>query len=96
MNRFLIEFLIEFFFFFLLRAFFLFLSSGDKFQGPEEEEPTTMALQTVLYTLEDYFIDFQTRIRARSLVRLICLCYNQCVFSKNIDFSLSLYHEIYL
>jgi len=45
----------------------------------EGEKSTEEALDTMLYTLEDYFIDFQSRIHPRPFLRLMGMCYDQMI-----------------
>ena len=47
--------------------------------GVEGEKSTEEALDTMLYTLEDYFIDFQSRIHPRPFLRLMGMCYDQMI-----------------
>ena len=52
--------------------------------GDTTIDATEQALETMLYTLEDYFVYFQTRIHPRPFLRLMSLCYNQmlCLYIK--------------
>lgn len=58
----------------------------------EKNDVTKEALDTMLYTLEDYFIDFQTRIHPRPLLRLMCICFSQliCIYVSSFLFLNSL------